>query len=63
MWLEDDGVHMAVPASILPPEALGRLTEIWQEKVRNSPLWDQVVEQFGREKAEELLKNFRAELR
>ena len=57
MWLEDDGLHMAVSAPLLLVEALGRLTDIWQERIRNSPLWDQMVEQFGREKGEERLKN------
>lgn len=37
-WLEGDGVHMAVPADLLPPEALGRLTEMWQAEIRKSPL-------------------------
>ena len=38
MWLEDDGLHMAVPADLLPPEALGRLIEMWQAEIRKSPL-------------------------
>jgi tRNA(His) 5'-end guanylyltransferase len=63
MWLGDDGVHLAVPADQLLPEELERLTDLWREKLRNSPLWDQVVEQFGPEKAEEILRNCRAELR
>lgn len=63
MWLGDDGVHLAVPADQLLPEELERLTDLWREKLRNSPVWDQVVEQFGPEKAEEILRNCRAELR
>jgi len=62
-WLGDNGVHMIMPADHLPPEALERLTEIWQEKLRNSPMWGQVVERFGPEKAEEILRNRRPELR
>jgi hypothetical protein len=62
-WLEGDGVRKTVPADLLPAEALGRLTEMWQAEIRNSPLWDQMAEESGQKKAEELLKSFRAELR
>ena len=38
------------------------MSKIYQEKVRNSPLWDEIVEQYGEDKAEELLKEFRVKL-
>jgi hypothetical protein len=33
----------------------------YQNQVRSSPLWDEMVNEFGKEKAEELLKEFKAE--
>jgi len=39
------------------------MTRAYQENIRKSPLWDMMVEQFGPEKAEELLKECRVELR
>jgi hypothetical protein len=39
------------------------MTEEYQNKIRNSPIWNQMVKKYGKEKAEELLKQCRAELR
>lgn len=44
-------------------EMLEEMTKQYQENIRNSPLWDIMVKQFGAEKAEALLKECRAELR
>lgn len=63
LWLEDDGCHAILPGSPPSPEQLERASKIYQEKIRNSPLWDQMVAQFGPAKAEELLKQFRVEIR
>jgi hypothetical protein len=38
-----------------------RLTELYQQNIRNSPMWDEMVREFGPEKAEQLLKQCRAE--
>jgi len=43
------------------PAMLQRMTELYQQNIRNSPLWDQMVSEFGLEKAERLLKEFRAQ--
>lgn len=44
-------------------EQLEKMTEEYQNKIRNSPIWNQMVKKYGKEKAEELLKQCRAELR
>jgi hypothetical protein len=62
-WPEQDGIHYLVPGSPPTPEKLEEMTKQYQENIRNSPLWGMMVKQFGREKAEELLKECRAELR
>jgi hypothetical protein len=60
MWLDEQGMHAMLPGSP-DAETFARMTEIYQQKIRQSPLWDQMVREFGPEKAEQLLKQCRAE--
>jgi len=62
-WLEDDGLHMLLPGDAPSDALLDRLTEQYQESVRKSALWDEIVRRFGREEAERILKGFRVEVR
>jgi len=59
-WIDDAGVHSMLPVKP-DPAMLQRMTELYQQNIRNSPLWDQMVSEFGLEKAERLLKEFRAQ--
>ncbi len=38
------------------------MTKDYQEKIRQSPMWDEMVKEYGHKKAEELLKQCKAEL-
>jgi hypothetical protein len=60
MWIDEQGMHAMLPG-IPDPETFERLTELYQQNIRNSPLWDEMVSEFGLEKAEQLLKEFRAQ--
>ena len=40
-----------------------RLTENFQKELRNSEIWDQMVAEFGEEKAEQILKECKAEVK
>ena len=60
MWTDEQGLHALVPGRPAP-DTFQRLTELYQQKIRNSPLWDQMVSEFGLEKAEQLLQEFRAQ--
>jgi hypothetical protein len=60
MWLDEQGMHAVVPGTP-DPDTFERMTEIYQQKIRQSPMWDQMVSEFGLEKAEQLLKQCRAE--
>src|SRR5262249_49301768 len=62
-WLDADGLHAFVPGVAPSPEAPGEATKPYQKEIRNSPLWDDMVRQFGEKKAERLLLEFRVELR
>ena len=59
----EDGLHSIQPG--LPPSAeqIEAVTKEYQNQLRNSPLWDIMVEQFGEEEAKEKLKEFRYEVR
>jgi len=35
----------------------------YQQEIRNSPLWDEMVKQLGAEEAERLLREFPVEIR
>jgi len=63
LWQAQDGFHMLVPGAPPTPEMLEEMTRQYQEQVRHSPLWGEMVKEYGKEKAEELLKECRAELR
>jgi hypothetical protein len=39
------------------------LTQNFQKEIRNSEFWDQMVKQFGKERAEEILKECKAEVK
>jgi hypothetical protein len=62
-WMDDDGLHALLPGTPPDQKTLERMTELYQEQIRNSPMWDEMVREFGPEKAEELLRQCRAELR
>jgi hypothetical protein len=39
------------------------LTKNFQKEIRNSEIWDQMVAEFGEEKAEQLLKECKAQVK
>jgi hypothetical protein len=40
-----------------------RMTRNFQKELRNSELWDKIVAQFGEERAEEIIKECKAEVK
>ena len=63
-WEDADGIHtsFAVPG-VPPPGAADLMTKEFQKRIRNSPMWKQMVDQFGEEEAERLLKECKAEIK
>ena len=59
VWSDDDSIHALLPENLSDPETLDKFNQLFQENIRNSVLWDQLVEEYGEEKAEVLLKEFR----
>ena len=50
-----DEVHAFVPAVAPKGKFLELVQYNFKKELRNSPVWDEMVSKFGREKAEELL--------
>lgn len=64
MWQDDYGqVHSLMPGPKPSRQKLEEMTNVYQENIRKSPLWNMMVKQFGPEKSEELLKECRVELK
>jgi len=61
-WMDDDGLHMFLPGEAPSGALLEQLTEQYQQNIRNSALWDEIVRRFGPEEAERILKEFRIEV-
>lgn len=62
-WLDGDGMHMLLPGEQPTPEMLAEMTKAYQERIRKSPLWKEMVRAYGKEVAERKLAEFRVELR
>ena len=43
--------------------AMTSILTSYQQRIRESPLWDEMVREFGEEEAERILKKFRVEIR
>jgi len=61
-WMDDDGLHVFLPGESPSGELLEQLTEQYQQNIRNSALWEEIVRRFGPEEAERILKEFRIEV-
>ena len=63
-WEDAEGIHtfFHIPGEP-PPDAAKRITEEFQKGIRNSPIWEQMVDRFGEEEAEFLLKKCKAEIK
>ena len=62
-WMGTDGMHALIPGEAPNTKELEEMTKEYQTQIRNSPLWADMVEQYGEEEAERLLKKFRVEIR
>jgi len=62
-WQDGEGLHFVTPGLAPTPEQIAEMTKEYQNRIRNSPLWDEMVKQFGLEKAEELLKQCQVQIK
>jgi len=61
MWADDEGMPMVGKGPKLSKAQLAKMTNEYQKNVKNSPLWDTMIKEYGLEKAEEMLKKFQVE--
>lgn len=62
-WMDNDGIHVVAPGEKPSKERLDEITQNFQENLRNSPLWDELVKKVGADEARKILKQCKAELR
>ena len=61
-WHDEEGIHLIASGELQPGDEK-QLTENFQKQIRNSPLWGQMVSDFGERKATALLKQFKAQIK
>ena len=42
-WMAPDGVHVVAPGGPLPQAGLDHMTQPYQQQIRKSPMWKQMV--------------------
>ncbi len=62
-WMDKEGLHAILPGEAPSQEMMAAFNDNFRKEVRNSPLWHEMVEKFGIEEAEKLLKEIKMELR
>lgn len=62
-WFDEEGLHFAGPGRPLSPAEREQMTLVYQQKIRDSPLWDTWVKEYGEQKAEQMLQQCRVEER
>lgn len=62
-WTDNDGIHFVEKGPAPSSEQVEKMTKAYQKQIRNSPIWDEMVKTYGKEEAEKLLKEFKAEIR
>lgn len=61
-WTDNGEMHGLIPGERPSAEQIEMMTRKYQEEIRKSPLWDEMVKEYGKEKAEELLKECRVKI-
>jgi hypothetical protein len=62
-WMDDEGMHLLASGTAPSPDQLEEMTKKFQEGIRKSAMWEEMVKTFGKEKAEELLLQCQAKLK
>jgi hypothetical protein len=62
-WMDKERLHALLPGEPPSAEMMAVFNDNFRKELRNSPLWDEMVEKFGAEEAEKLLKQVKIELK
>lgn len=62
VWEDKAGMHTLFPdlPGVKPEEMAEKLTFAYQKKIKTSPVWKQMIAEFGEEEAEKLLTQCKA---
>lgn len=61
-WSDGENTRIILKGEKPTQDELDKLTREYQKQIKASPFWDDMVKQYGEEKAEEILSTFKAEL-
>lgn len=61
--MRSDGYHAFIAGERPSDSELEKMTAEYRANIRKSPLWKDIVRQYGEEKAEDILKECKVELR
>jgi hypothetical protein len=62
-WTDEEGMHIISQGVKPTPSEIDQMSKEYQNQIRNSPMWDEMVNEFGKVKAEELLKECKADIK
>lgn len=55
MWAGEHGIHSIVEGKKPTPEKIEEMEKVYRDNIRNSPMWDMMLKEYGQTRAEELL--------
>lgn len=61
-WIDEDGLHSVHKGTSPSIEEQEKMTKEYQNNIRKSPLWSKMVKEYGEEKAEEMLNDFKVNI-
>ena len=61
--MRSDGYHAFIAGERPSESELDKMTAEYRANIRKSPLWKEIIRQYGDQKAEEILKECKVELR
>jgi len=59
VWQDSEGLHSIMPGEPPSEEKLAEMTAAYQKNIRNSPLFTEMVKQFGQKKPKKCYKSVR----
>jgi hypothetical protein len=62
-WGDEESRHVISQGVKPTTSEIDQMSKEYQNQIRNSPLWNEMVIEFSKDKAEELLKQCKAEIK
>ncbi len=58
-WIEDDGIHVIQNDIDISSIGCETVSEVFQDEIRKSELWEMIVSEYGEKKADEIVKEMK----